>query len=212
MSVWSYHWWFGYPFAMLLMWEWVHCNPWYTLKYYCNYRIRKWSSCIEEVSHLFLHHTGKQMDIFITKNSFWTLANVVIIDPTHIDLVQHALTMIMCAITIIVQNKAWSYTKWAPGDDFIPLAIKTYNCFHLRFDSFFTSCVHANITYHQQTSLVHSMLIFYYRQWMSIALQHVQAIVILQWATMFNHNSSSLPHIPTNAPPSLIDLWQRMPF
>jgi hypothetical protein len=212
MSVWSYHQWFGYPFAMLFMWEWVHCNPWYTLKYCCSYRIRKWNSCTEEVSHLFLHHTGNWMDIFITKNSFWTLTNVVIIDPTHINLVQHALTTTMHAITIIVQNKAWSYTKWTPRDDFIPLAIKTYDCFHLHFDSLFTSCVHANIIYHQQTSLVHSMFISYYKQRMSIALQHVQAIAILQWATMFNHNSSSLPHIPTNAPPSLIDLWQRMPF
>jgi hypothetical protein len=47
------------------------------------------------------------------------------------------------------------------------------------------------------------MLISYYRQWVLIVLQLVQAIVILQWATTLTHSSSSLPHIPPNAPPSL---------
>jgi hypothetical protein len=42
--MWSYHQWFGYPFATLLMQEWTHCNPWYPLKYHCSYHIGKWSS------------------------------------------------------------------------------------------------------------------------------------------------------------------------
>jgi hypothetical protein len=40
----------------------------------------------------------------------------------------------------------------------------------------------------------------------------VQAIAILQWAATLSHSSSSLPHISASAPPSLADLWQRMPF
>jgi len=40
-----------------------------------------------EVSHLFLRHTWKRVDIVITKNKFWTLADVVIVDPTHTGLV-----------------------------------------------------------------------------------------------------------------------------
>jgi hypothetical protein len=36
--------------------------------------------------------------------------------------------------------------------------------------------------------------------------------MILRQVAMLSHSSSSLPHIPTSAPPSLIDLWQRMPF
>jgi hypothetical protein len=44
MLVWSHHWWFGYPFVMLPMREWVHYNRWYASKYHCNYRIRKWNS------------------------------------------------------------------------------------------------------------------------------------------------------------------------
>jgi hypothetical protein len=56
------------------------------------------------------------------------------------------------------------------------------------------------------------MLIFHYRQQMLIALQCVQAITILQQATILSHSFSSLPHIPTTAPPSLVDLWQWMAF
>jgi hypothetical protein len=90
--------------------------------------------------------------------------NVIIVDPTRIDLVQHALMRTTHAVAIVVQNKARSYTKQTPRNNFIPLAIKTYDCLHLHFDSYFTSYVHANIAYHQQTSLLPSMLISYYRQ------------------------------------------------
>jgi hypothetical protein len=57
--------------------------------------------------------------------------------------------MTMHAMIVASKDKAQSYTKRAPKDDFIPLAITTYSCFHPHFDSFFTSCVHANIARHQ---------------------------------------------------------------
>ncbi len=113
------------------------------------------------------------MDIVITRNDFWTLANVVIADLTCANFVQHVLMIITHATTIAIQNKAQFYTKQTLGDDFIPLAIKTYGCFHPCFDSFFISCVHANIICYQQISLVPSMFIFYYKQQLSIAFQHV---------------------------------------
>jgi hypothetical protein len=89
------------------------------------------------------------VDVVITRDNFCTLANVVIADLTHIDLVQHALMMAAHVATIAIQYKAQSYTKRAPRDDFIPLAIETYSCFHPHFDSFLTSCVHACIIHHQ---------------------------------------------------------------
>jgi len=54
----------------------------------------------------------------------------------------------------------------------------SFNHQNLCFDSFFISCVHANITCHQQTFLVPSTFICYYRQQISIAFQYAQAIVI----------------------------------
>jgi hypothetical protein len=55
------------------------------------------------------------------------------------------------------------------------------------------------------------MFISYYRQQVSIALQCAQAIAIFQQVATSSHNSS-LPHVLTNAPSSLADFWQRMPF
>jgi hypothetical protein len=85
------------------------------------------------------------VDIVITRNDFWTLANVVIATLICKDLVQHALLIIAHAITIVVQNKIRFYIYQTARNNFIPLAIETYDCFHPCFDSFFTSCVHANI-------------------------------------------------------------------
>jgi len=56
------------------------------------------------------------------------------------------------------------------------------------------------------------MFISHYKQQVSIVLQCVQVITILQRAIPLNHNFSPLPHIPTSATLSLTDLWQRMPF
>ncbi len=56
------------------------------------------------------------------------------------------------------------------------------------------------------------MFIYDYMQQMSIALQHAQAIMIFQWATTLSHGYLSFPHIPASAPPSPVDLSQRMPF
>jgi hypothetical protein len=43
--------------------------------------------------------------------------------------------MVLCASSttmhvalIVAREKTCSYTKWTLGDDFIPLAIKTYGC------------------------------------------------------------------------------------
>jgi hypothetical protein len=108
-------------------------------------------------------------------------------------------------MTIVTQDKALSYIQQVLGNHFIPYAIETYSCFHLHFDSFLTSYVHASITHHQQTSLIPIMLICHKQQSL-IALQHVQPIAILQWATTYNHNFSSLPHVLINALFSLADL------
>ncbi len=40
-----------------------------------------------KVSHIFPRHTWRQMNIVIARDGFRTLANVVLVDLTHIDLV-----------------------------------------------------------------------------------------------------------------------------
>jgi len=37
------------------------------------------------------------------------------------------------ASMMATQEKTWSYTKWATYDDFIPIVIEMYGCFHFAF-------------------------------------------------------------------------------
>jgi len=120
--------------------------------------------------------------------------------------------MTMYAMIVAIQNKTQSYTKRVPRNDFIFFAIENYNRFHPHFDSFLTFFVHAYIVHHQQLSLVPLMFISHYRQQMSITLQCVQAITIHQQVATLSESSSSLLHILVHAPPSLANLWHRMPF
>jgi len=190
MLMWSYHRWFEYPFVMLPVREWAHYSPWYASKYRYNYHIEEWSSCTKRG---FLPFSLPHMEMSKCCHHQKQFSNIVIVDLTRTDLVQCASMMIVHATIVTTQDKTWSYTKWMPRNDFIPLAIET-------------SFIHASIAHHKQTSLVPSMLISYYRQSMSIALQCAQVIAIFQRAAMFNHSFSSFPPIPS-APPSLIDLW-----
>ncbi len=88
------------------------------------------------------------MDIVIIRDNFQTLANVVITNLIRSNLVQYAWTTIAHATIVVIQDKARACTKQTLGDDFIPLTIETYVCFHVHFDSSLTSCVHACITRH----------------------------------------------------------------
>jgi len=147
------------------------------------------------------------MDNLITKNDFYTLMDIVIVDSIHIDMVQWTLTTTTHATTIVVQEKTWSYTERIPNDDFIPFVIKTNGCLHSRFASFLIICAQTTITRHHVSSLIPSMFISHYQQCVSIALQCAQAITILQWTSTFGRSSSFLPHIIGNAPSSLTNLW-----
>jgi len=55
--------------------------------------------------------------------------DILIIDPIHIDMVQQTSTKTSHATMMAVKEKTWSYAKWAPGDDFIPLALKYMGVF-----------------------------------------------------------------------------------
>jgi hypothetical protein len=77
----------------------------------------------KEVSHIFPHHTRRQMDIVITRDDFWTWSDFVIANPTRTNLVQGVSTTTTHVTTIVVQDKTQSYIERMVGDDFIPLAI-----------------------------------------------------------------------------------------
>ncbi len=94
----------------------------------------------------------------------------------------------------------------------VHLSIETYGHLHYHFDSFFSACAQITIVCHHRSSLVPSMLVFYYQQCMSTALWHAQAIAIFQRAIAHGQGSFSLPHIIVNAPLTLANLWQTTIF
>jgi hypothetical protein len=51
------------------------------------------------------------VDIIVITNDFQTLMDVVIADPTHIDMVQQILTMITNALMMVAQEKTQSYAE-----------------------------------------------------------------------------------------------------
>jgi hypothetical protein len=122
-------------------------------------------------------------------------------------MVQRTLMMTTHATIFVVQKKTQPYAEWTLSNDSIPLAIKRYGCLHSHFDSFFIAYAQTTIMCHQQSSLVPSKFISYYWQCVCIALQHAQAITILQWVVALGRGSSSFPHIIIHAPLLLADLW-----
>jgi hypothetical protein len=59
-----------------------------------------------------------------------TLANVVIADPTQVDLVSHATPSSRVAMTVTIQTKEGLYYDQHPKDMFFPLAIEVFGCIH----------------------------------------------------------------------------------
>jgi hypothetical protein len=69
------------------------------------------------------------VDIHITRDDFWTLMDIVIVDLTCANMVQRALMTTTHVMIMAIYKKAQSYVERALGDDFIPFAIKMYGFF-----------------------------------------------------------------------------------
>jgi len=61
--------------------------------------------------------------------------DIVIVDPTHTNMVQQASTT-SHVVMMATQKKTQSYIEWTLGNDFIPLALMHMGVFILCFDSF----------------------------------------------------------------------------
>jgi hypothetical protein len=55
-------------------------------------------------------------------------------------MVQQTLTTTTYVAMMDAYEKTWSYNELPLADDFIPFAIKIYECFHSHVDSFFIAC------------------------------------------------------------------------
>ncbi len=142
LSLWTYHRWFGYPLVAMHVQKWTHYNPWHFSIHLHNYWFAKWNANThtQRGLQLFLCPTQQQINIFLTSDDFWTLMNIVIVNPTCPDMIQCASSTTTRAMTIVIQEKTYSYKERARENNFIILAIEIYGCLHFCFDPFFTSC------------------------------------------------------------------------
>jgi hypothetical protein len=110
----------------------------------------------------------------------------------------------------IVHNNAYNDSCNSKEDTFIcrvPIKRHLHSPCHenlwlssLLFQLLFYYLCSTTITHDSQSILVFTMLISYCWHCVSIALLHVQAIVIFQSALTIEKHSSSFPHITTSAP------------
>jgi hypothetical protein len=76
------------------------------------------------------------MDIFIIRDDFQTLIDIIIIFQTCIDMMQQTSITIAHESMMAIKKKTRSYVERALSDDLTPLVIEMYGCFHSHFDSF----------------------------------------------------------------------------
>jgi len=83
-----------------------------------------------------LQSSWRWMDIVLTIDGTHTLANVVIVNLIHVNLVSWVTFSQGVATMIIAQAKIVSYCVWHPKDDFILLAIEIFGCLHQQVNDF----------------------------------------------------------------------------
>ncbi len=69
-----------------------------------------------------------------------TLANVVIVNPTQVDLVSWDVISHGVATIVVLQEKDGFYHDRFPTDMFILLTIKVFRCLHQQADGFLHQC------------------------------------------------------------------------
>jgi hypothetical protein len=85
------------------------------------------------------------VDIVLIANGIHTLANIVIVDLIHVNLISQVAYSWGMIITIATQAKIVSHCDRHLEDDFIPIAIEIFICLYQQADDFLHQC--ANMTW-----------------------------------------------------------------
>jgi hypothetical protein len=148
------------------------------------------------------------MDIVLTANGICTLANIIIVDPTHVNLISQVAYSLGMFTTIATQAKIVSHYDQHLEDDFIPIAIEIFICLYQQADNFLHRC--ANMTWLAKgfegppLSIIRS----FYRYKVLVVLQRIQVATILHWAIVtIGKASSKLGVLLGFSPISLHDLF-----
>jgi hypothetical protein len=72
----------------------------------------------------------QRVDIVLIKDDTCTLVDIVVIDPTWVDLFFRSCTTQRFVTSDAAQTKEWNYCEWHPIDQFLPLIVEIFGCLH----------------------------------------------------------------------------------
>jgi len=124
----------------------------------------------------------RQVDIVFTKNGIRTLANVVITDPTHADLLSQFCPIQGFATFNATQAKERSHHNQHPTNQFLFLTIEVFECLHKQIDVFLHDCANVMWSLKRPKGPPLSILVTFLCQRISIMLQRMQTSSILNQA------------------------------
>jgi hypothetical protein len=147
-----------------------------------------------------------------TKVGIHTLANIIIVDPTRMDLFPQSCTTQRFATSNATSAKLKSYCNRHPIDQFRPLVIEVFGCLHKHANVFLHNYANA-IWSSKRTKSPHifTLVTFLYQIFL-IILQKMQVFSILNRAIVIGLTTSQLPHLQNTPPITMVNLLQTIDF
>ncbi len=121
-------------------------------------------------------------NIVLTKNGIHTLANIVITNPTWMDLLSQSCATLRFAIFYVVQTKEFFYHNQHPINQFLPLTIEIFGCLHKHVNMFLHNCTNAIWSLKGLKGFHFSTLVTFFHQKFLITFQRMQTSSILSQA------------------------------
>jgi hypothetical protein len=100
-----------------------------------------------EQLHVFFSNTfnssHRRVGIVFTKDGIHTLLDIVIANPTWVDLLPQSCATQGFVAFDVAQVEEWRYCDQHLIDQFLPLAMEVFGCLHKHADVFLHNCAHA---------------------------------------------------------------------
>jgi hypothetical protein len=156
----------------------------------------KWKQLHALLSTTF-HSFHWWVDIMLTKDGIHTLVNVVIANPTWVDLLHQSYATKKFVTFEIIQVKEKSYHDWHPIDHFLILTIEMFGCLNKQADVFLHDCLNAMWNFKRLEGLYLSVWVTFCCQKISITLQRMLDASILH---LKSSDSNSSHYFPSSTP------------
>ncbi len=166
--------------------------PWHGSKCFCLHWKRHGVSCDQThvLSPASLQSSRELVDIMLLIDGICTLANVIIINPTQVDLVSQTTSFHRVVTKMVTQAKEGFYHNQHPINTFFSLTIEVFGCIHQQAYDFLHRCASMAWSPKGTNGLPLIILLAFYRWKMSIALQKVRIAFILRHIIIASEGSS----------------------